>query len=153
MNEEASIVPVGNGLVRELIEDKQSLSLAVLASSDLRTLQAIEQQYWQRLQGANVTRQWKVLMRLTFEADVNNCIAFGFGEYTANLNKQNCLVVKHGAEIVYDDREMGQEHALANEWMNELEAFLISEAEKKRRILERQKENEAINQIVRLKNA
>ena len=98
MNEETAIIPVGNGLVRELIEEKQSLSLAILASSDLRTLQALERQYWKRLNDAGVVRQWKIALRLTFEADAKSCIQVGFGDYTANLNKQNGLVIKRGSE-------------------------------------------------------
>jgi len=151
MNEETAIIPVGNGLVRELIEEKQSLSLAILASSDLRTLQALERQYWERLQREGITRQWKVAMRLTFEPDVNGCVQVGFGDYTANLNKQNGLVIKRGSDVVYDDREIAQEKCNPGEWLNEFTFFLALEAEKKRRILERQKENEAIEQIVRLK--
>jgi len=151
MNEETAIIPVGNGLVRELIEEKQSLSLAVLSSSDLRTLNALERQYWERLQREGITRQWKISLRLTFEADVNGCIQVSFTDCTANLNKQNGLVIKRGSEIVYDDREIAQEKCNPGEWLNEFTFFLALEAEKKRRILERQKENEAIDQIVRLK--
>ena len=151
MNEETAIIPVGNGLVRELIEEKQSLSLAVLSSSDLRTLNALERQYWERLQREGITRQWKVSLRITFEADVNGCIQVGFGDYTANLNKLNGLVIKRGSEIVYDDREVAQERCNPGEWLNEFTFFLALETEKKRRILERQRENEAIDQIVRLK--
>ena len=151
MNEETAIIPVGNGLVRELIEEKQSLSLAVLASQDLRTLQALERQYWERLQREGITRQWKVALRLTFEADANSCIQVGFGDYTANLNKQNGLFIKRGSEIVYDDREIAQEKCNPGEWLNEFTFFLATETEKRRRIVERQKENEAIEQIVRLK--
>ena len=61
----------------------------------------------------------------------------GFGDYTANLNKQNGLVIKRGSDVVYDDREIAQEKCNPGEWLNEFTFFLALEAEKKRRILRR----------------
>lgn len=150
MNEETAIIPVGNSLIQQVIEEKKALPLAVLASQDLRTLTALERQYWERLQREGITLQWKVGMRLAFEADVNDCIQVGFGDYTANLNKLNGLVVKRGAEIVYDDREITKERLLPSEWLNEFTNYLTVETEKKRRQAEIQNENARIDQIVRL---
>jgi hypothetical protein len=151
LNEETSLVPIGNDAIRQIIEDKQSLSVGTLTSSDLRTLKALEHQFWQRLADAGIVREWKVSLRLTFEADVNGCIQVSFGDCTVNLNKLNRLTVKRGNEILFDDREVAQERALPDEWMNEFSNFLTMEAEKRRRIIENQRENEAIEAIVRLK--
>ena len=151
MNEETSLVPIGNDAIRQVIADKQSLSVGTLTSSDLRTLKALEHQFWQRLADAGIVREWKVSLRLTFEADVNGCIQVSFGDCTVNLNKLNRLTVKRGNEILFDDREVAQERALPDEWMNEFSNFLTMEAEKRRRIIENQRENEAIEAIVRLK--
>jgi hypothetical protein len=151
MNEEAALIPIGNDAIRQIIEDKQSLSIGTLTSSDLRTLKALEHQFWQRLADAGIVREWKVSLRLTFEADVNGCIQVSFGDCTVNLNKLNRLTVKRGNEILFDDREVAQERALPDEWMNEFSNFLTMEAEKRRRIIENQRENEAIEAIVRLK--
>ena len=150
MNEEASLIPVGNFAIRQLIEEKQSLSIGTLASSDLRTLKALERQYWQRLTDAGIVKQWKIALRLTFEADQNSCIQVGFADCTVNLNKQNRLTVKRGNEVLYDDREIAQERTLPGDWMNELSNFLTLEGEKRRRVLENQRESEVIEQIVRM---
>ena len=151
MNEETALVPIGNDAIRQLIEDKQSLSIGMLTSSDLHTLKALEHQFWQRLADAGIARQWKIALRLTFEADQNSCIQVSFADCVVNLNKQNRLTVKRGNEVLYDDREIAQERTLPGEWMNEFSNFLTLEAEKRRRIIENQRENEAIEQIVRLK--
>lgn len=149
-NEETAIIPVGNSLIQQVIDEKKALPLAVLTSQDLRALNALERQYWERLQREGITLQWKVGMRLAFEADVNGCIQVGFGDYTASLNKLNGLVVKRGAEIVYDDREVTKERLLPGEWLNEFMNYLTIEGEKKRRQAEIQNDNARIEQIVRL---
>ena len=151
MNEETSLVPIGNDAIRQIIEEKQSLSIGTLTSSDLRTLKALEHQFWQRLADAGIVREWKVSLRLSFEADVNDCIQVSFADCVVSLNKQNRLTVKRGNEILFDDREIAQERTLPGEWMNQFSNFLTLEAEKRRRILENQRENEAIEAIVRLK--
>lgn len=151
MNEETSLVPIGNDAIRQIIEDKQSLSIDSLASLSLNVLRGIEHQFWQRLTDAGIVREWKVNLRLSFEADVNGCIQVSFGDCVVNLNKLNRLTVKRGNEILFDDREAAQERALPDEWMNQFSNFLTLEAEKRRRVIENQRENEAIEAIVRLK--
>ncbi len=151
MNEEAALVPVGNDAIRQIIEEKQSLPIDSLTSLSLSVLRSIEHQFWQRLADAGIVREWKVSLRLTFEADVNGCIQVSFGDCTVNLNKLNRLTVKRGNEILFDDREVAQERALPDEWMNEFSNFLTLETEKRRRVIENQRENEAIEAIVRLK--
>lgn len=151
MTEETSIIPVGNSLIRQLIEERQNLSLGELASSDLRTLTALEREYWQRLQNAGIPIQWKTAMRLTFKADLNGCIEFDFSAYHAKLDKTNGLVVKRESEVKYDDREAAHEIALPGEWMIEMEAFITEQQKKAKRTAERHEENARIAQIERLK--
>ena len=152
MNSETSIIPVGaDEFIRELIGERKALPLGMLASTDLRTMRAVERQYWQRLQDAGLPLQWKAAIRLTFEADGNECVEFSFERWQLRLDKANCLWVKEDAAILYDDREPAREVALPGEWMIALQEHIAREKQRQEAIARRNEEGAQIAQIVRLK--
>lgn len=155
MNPEVEIIPLPQSdtqaLVRRIVDGHASLPLGMLASSDLRTLTALEKQYHRELYANGVTRQWKTAIALTYAADGNGVRSFGFGDCAVTMNKHFSLTVKQGDKILYDDREAGREKCVPGEWMLELSATIADEQNRIQRVRERQKEVEQIAQIERLK--
>lgn len=150
--EDTEIIQINNqSLVRRVIEDHTELPLGMLASSDLRTLKALERQYWRRLYDAGVTREWKSAIALTYAPDSNGARFITFGRFVATMDKHFALTVKESEVIFYDDREAGRECCLPGEWMVELADTIRAEAERVRRVKERGDDELLLNQIMRLK--
>lgn len=153
MSPETEIIPLNNNqaLVRRVIEDHASLSLGTLASSDLRTLNAIEKQAWRTLYDNGITREWKTAIALVYKADVNGLRAFTFDEYAVTMDKHFSLLVKRDAVSVYDDREAGRERCVPGKWMVEMADTIKAEAERVQRVKERGEDEVILNQIMRLR--
>lgn len=156
MNPEVEIVPLppsdAQALVRRVVDEHASLSLGMLASQDLRTLKALERQYWRTLYDAGVTREWKGAIALVYPADSNGARSVQFGgDCAATMDKHFALTVKRGAITLYDDREAGQECCLPGEWMVTMQDAVKAEAERAQRVKERGQDEATLQQIVRLK--
>ncbi len=152
---EVEIIPLpqsdAQALVRRIVDDHYSLSLGTLASSDLRTLTALEKQYHRDLYSNGVTRQWKTAIALTYPSDANGARSFGFNGCVVTMDKHFSLTVKRDAKTLYDDREAGREKCVPGEWMLEMSAAIADEQNRIQRVREREKEVAAIAQIERLK--
>lgn len=146
MSPEVEIIPVTDtqALVRRVIEDHASLSLGTLASSDLRTLAALEKQYHRELFTNGVTRQWKSAIALTYAKDGNGARAFEFNGIVVTMDKHFSLTVRQSDKILYDDREAGRERCVPGEWMLEMVEAITNEQNRIQRVRERQEEIAAV---------
>lgn len=150
------LIPVNQSLVRQLIADRAGLSLAELVGESGEELKRRMKLYWRALYESGKVKEWKVAITLAIE-ETNAARSFAFKcdgrSYSVLLSKSGDLTVRVvGAdEPEYDDSAIGNEIALPGRWMECLENYLMDLAELRRREIERQKEREEVNTIVRLK--